>query len=528
MNKNLFLLSLIIIGAFLIRAINITFPAFTSDEARVAFRGYTLETTGKDELGRTFPILFNSLEDYQLPVVSYLTAGGELIFGKTELGARIPFIVLGTMLVFLTFQIAKFFSPNSLFWLTSALLVAFSPPLIFLSKIPNEAIVLTFSLTLLFYLLINRENLLLITPVMIIAALTSKPAWFILFPFVLFTSLFYLKSSAKKDKLVLIGITSVVVFLAFTIFLTVPQAKRSLLENNFLLFSDITISNGINKLRGQDALAGWPSFVDRLLFNKAHFATTGLIQWLTNLNPAFYFGQFDNTGKINYFYLGTWAKILLIPFLLGLLSLIKRDLKKGALIFYLLILTFPAAFVYPNYSLELIVLTLPFMALIISVGFEKLNRKIAVLIFLLMILEIAVNIFFPSPEYKNTTTLRPSWAKQLTYDLFERSKVSNVAVSDDLVSDLVSYIEWYIPVDPSQGFQEIPSPYKYRQYHLGNIKLIGSDENFTTCSKDEGLLSFVSKRDLEKLNEFNIKVGNAYQDINKTARAYLVDRVCLK
>ncbi|MCL4418089.1 MAG: glycosyltransferase family 39 protein, partial [Actinobacteria bacterium] len=137
------IICLILFAAFLIRIYNFSFPFFTSDEARIAYRGYTLATFGKDELGRFFPVLFNSLKDYDLPLTSYLTAGGEMFFGKSDLGARMPFVIIGTLLVLLVYQIAKFFSQESYFRLTSAFIAGFSPTLIFLSKIPNQSIVLT-------------------------------------------------------------------------------------------------------------------------------------------------------------------------------------------------------------------------------------------------------------------------------------------------------------------------------------------------------------------------------------------------
>ncbi len=528
--KSHYLILIVLALAFLVRMIDLSFPSFTSDEARVAFRGHTLATIGKDELGRPFPLLFNSLEDYQLPVVSYLVAGGEFVFGKSEFGARVPFILIGTLLVLLTYQIAKFFSPTPLFWLTSALVVAFSPGLIFLSKVPNQAIVLTFIFALLFYLLINKKNFLFVALVMIISVLTSKQAWFILLPFTFFTVIFYQKSFNWKRKLIQIGFSALLVFLAFSIFLSVPQAKRSLLENNFLIFSDITIKNGIDRLRGQGLEAGWPALVARILFNKLHFLTVGFFHWLSNISPATYFGQLDNSGRISYFYLGAWAKILIVPFSLGLFFLIRKgDQQKKALLLYFLVLTFSSFFVYPNSNLEAVYLTLPFMALVISFGFEQLNKKITILILFLMITEVMINIFILTPDYRNTTALRPIWIKGLTRDIFEKSKVYKVAVSDDIVSDIVSYIEWYTQFDPPAGFLQVNSPYKFRQYRLANIKIVGSDETFTTCSKDEHMETFVSSRDLDKIkHQFDINIIKTYKNSNEEDKAFLIEKACIK
>lgn len=524
--KNFLLLLLLIAAAFIIRAINLSFPAFTSDEARIAYRGYTLATTGTDELGRKLPVVFNSLTDYQLPAVSYFTAGGQLIFGKSEFGARMPFLVLGTVLAFLIYQISKNFDQSFFFRLTTAFIVVFSPVLIFLSKVPNETILLTFIFALLFYLLLNKRNLVFIIITMILSVLTSKNAWLILFPFTLFTVIFYQRSLERKKKFVMIGLSALIVFSAFTLFLSIPQSKRSLMENNFSIFSDITIKNGIDKLRGQGMESAWPPLVDRLLFNKSHFLITGSLHWLSHLNPAIYFGQFDNSGRLNYSYLGAWPKVLIIPFFTGLFFLIKAgDRKKKLLTVYFLILTYPSIFIYPNLSLELIALTLPFMALVLTFGFVELKKKITIIILILAIMELGINIFNLTPDYKNTNTLRPTWIGQLTDNAFEKSKVNKVAISDDIVADIVPYIEWYSPFNPKAGFLQVDSPYKFRQYSLANIKIIGSDESFNTCGKNERVKIFVSIRDLNKIRrQFDIKIIDSYAE----DKALLGEGACIK
>lgn len=534
--NNLSLLFFLLIAAFLIRTYHLSFPAFTSDEARIAYRGYTIITTGRDELGRSFPILFNSLEDYQLPVVSYLTAAGELIFGKSDFGARMPFIISGVFLVWLTFQIAKFFSRSFIFWLTSASVIAFSPPLIFLSKIPNETIVLTFLFALLFYLLVGKKNLLLIIFIMIMSLLTSRQAWLILCPFMIFTLIFYKESFTKNRKFILAGLSGALVLAVFILYLTIPQSKRSMVENNFSLFSSVTISNGINRLRGEGLQQGWPSSVERMLFNKGHFLTTGFLHWLSNISLSAYFGQFDNSGKMSYSYIGALAKVLLIPFYLGLVFLIRGVNRKNKLLLsYFLILTFPAFFIYPNFT-GLLVLTLPFMALVISFGIEQLNKKIGVLILLLTAIEIIANVYFLSPEYKNTTLLRPDWVKELAEDIVQKSRISKASVSDDIVSDIIPFIQWYTPINPQTGFEVVPYPYKFRQYNLGNIKIVGFQEDYRTCGKDEKLEAFVSKRDLdkiskvvpEKLDQSVDMISKIYKDSNGEKRVYLTEKVCIK
>jgi len=489
-----------------------------------------LITQGTDELGRLSPFLFNALHDYQLPVTSYLTAGGEAIFGKSDLGVRIPFILIGILISLLTFQVAKFFSPNFFFRITSAIITAFSPALIVLSKVPNETIVLTFILLLLFYLLITRKNLIVIILTMVIAILVSKLAWLIIPPFVFFTIFFYSEPIKQKRQLILISSAILITLSIFIFYLTIPQAKRSLLENNFSLFSDVTIKNGIDTLRGQGLESSWPSFLERVLFNKSHYLITGFLHWISHLNPAIYFGQFDSSGKLNFSQIGALSKILIIPATFGVIFLIKKGDKKSRFLFaYFLILTFPSLFIYPNLSLELAVITIPFVSLIMAFGISQIKEKLALAILFIMMFELFVNMINLTPEYKNTNNLRPAWVKDIASDISSSSKEFPTAVSDDIVSDIVPLIQWYGPTIQGE-FSSISYPYKFRQYNLADIKIMGSDQNFSTCSTNEHQRLFISKRDLEKAQKAKeVKISKIYRDNLGTDRVFAVlEDICIR
>lgn len=525
---NLFPLILLLFCTFIIRLLPIFFPNFTSEEARIGYRGYTLATSGKDELGRSFPLLFNSIEDYQLPAVSYITATGVLFFGKSDFGVRIPFVLIGTAIILFTYLIAKSFSEKPFFWLSSGMVAALSPPLIFLSKTPNEIIVLTFIFTLLFYLLINNKNLFLTIIIMIAAVLVSKLAWFILLPFTIFTIYRFNKRGDRKSR-ILVGASVVIVTIIVSLFLTVPQSQRSLLENNFSLFNDITIKNGIDKLRGQGAQSGWPGVIDRILFNKTHFLLTGFLHWSSNLSPAVYFGRFDQSGIQSFAFIGVFLKILLIPAIFGIFFILRREWRYKSLLFYLLILTLPSLLIYPNLNLEVNILTIPFFAVVIGFGFMQLNKKITALIFVVMFLEFIITVSNLPQEYKNSEIARPTWIRAVSLEAFENSKKYQTAISDDIVSDVVPLIEWYAPAKLRSEPADVRWPYKFRQYSLENIKIIASGDNFRSCGKDEKEIIFVSIRDLKKIkHEIEVNVAKAYQDSTGEDKVYLLsNNLCI-
>ncbi len=523
------LLYLILVAAFLIRVFPLNFPALTFEEARVAHRGYLLSTQGKDELGRGFPILFNSSSDYKLPLVTYITVLSELVFGKNDFAIRIPFVLVGVLMILVVYRVSQFLSTNRFFSIGSAFLIAFSPPLVFLSRVPNETILLALIYLSLFYFLVSNKKMILIILAMVLAVLTSKLSWFILFPFISVTLYLAADKMSRKDKLIILGFALTLVLAAFILFLDIPQAKRSLMENNFSIFSEISIKNGIEKMRVQGIASNWPPIIEKILFNKSEYLIVGILHWLSHFNPGIYFGQFDPKGLMNFSFMGAWSKVLIIPMLIGVLYLRDWNRKKSVLLFsYFIILTFPAIFMYPYMNLELIVVVLPFLSFIIALGLVHLHKKLAVFVICLVILELLVNMMNISQERKMTNDIRPAWMSEIVTDVYSSSKTLDTAVSDDLVSDIAPFIQWYTPLDFNS--QTIPSPYKYRQYRLGNITVIGSDANFTSCGKEENINFFISKRDLKKIQDFkDIKIEKIYRNSIGNEISYGIGgRICLQ
>lgn len=514
--------------ALFLRIFNFSFPAFTTNEARIAFRGHELYQNGVDELGRKFPYLFNSFDDYQLPVVSYISTLGAGIFGKSELGARVPFIIIGLILVLLTYKIATQLSREKSFQFLSAFIVATSPVLIFVSKVPNESIVAATLFLLLFHLLNkDRFNLILIIITIILLILTSKFAWFILAPFVVYTVFIYRSTLNFRDKLKISLISLTFVILAFAFFLQVPQGMRSLSENNLSLFSDIMVKNGINKIRGQGRESGWPPILGQILVNKSYFLVAGSLHWLSNIQPAVFFSQFDKDGNLGFAGMGAFPKAAVIPFVVGLVFLIKE--KRSKILLYPLILTLPTALIYPKFSPAIVILTLPFVGLLISFGLFHLKKILAGIVMVLMLVEFLVNFLFLSPQIKTTNDLRPSWIKPVVWDAYNLSKNNRVLISDDITEDPTSFIFLYTDLNPKEAFLDIPYPYKVRQVNLGNIRLIGASDNFRNCSAGESTKFFSSIRDLERVKNLNsAKFVSTYANSRSNVVVYFIESgVCI-
>ena len=105
-------------------------------------------------------------------------------------------------------------------------------------------------------------------------------------------------------------------------------------------------------------------------------------------------------------------------------------------------ITFPTIFIFPKINSTLISATIPFFIFIIALGFKKLPKPYTFIILLVMAVEILMNILFLNAEIKNTNNLRPSWIVPIISKINDVSKTKEIAISDDIVEDIIPYIGW--------------------------------------------------------------------------------------
>lgn len=524
-NIKITLIGIFILALFL-RIFHFSSPFFTSEEARVASRGFIISTTGHDELGRFFPVLFNSLIDYQLPIESYLVALSEFIFRKTDFGVRLPFIILGSILPLLVYKITQRVTGQNRVGVIAALLIAISPSLIFISKIPNQTIILLNIYSLLFYLIISKKiNKFVFALICLLLIFTSKITWFITVPFI-FASFYYSNELASFKKWPFfsqrgqLGLISIVlIVLSFIIFLKIPQGKRSIIENNFSFFSDISLINGINQLRGQGLDLGINPFLERILFNKLHILFSGFLNWISQLSIESLFGNLSNLP------FAVFINILIIPFLIGIVVFLKNNKK---LLIYPLVFTFPAFFMHMGKYRELILLTVPFISIIIAVGVSKLNDKIICLILLVIFIQFYISTSMTSFDKKISNSNRPSWLKEIILDATAEED-KQIAISDNIIKeDITPYIQWFTTFNTGNFSEKIDYPYKFKRYSLDKLTLLPSEQKFTSCREITNNAFFLSKRDLNKSKELNLKLEKTYQDNLNNDVVFKVSNICLE
>lgn len=523
------LLSLVFVFFLFLRFINPDFPPFTSDEAEISYRMYSLVNFSKDELGRKTPFLFNSNEDYKLPFAYYFSALG-MFFGTNRFTASLASLFFGVIIIFLVIKITKRFNNNPTFCLFAAISAGISPVLVYLSRVPNEALLLSALYLLLFYF-----TALTLVPIAgifiaIIILLTSKYAWFIL-PFFLSYTLFILnKQASRKDRIIVVAVVSVLSITSFLLFLQIPQGLRSMMENNLTIFSSIEIQNGINALRGHGLKENILPLIDRFYFNKLIFLYVGLLHWVSSLSLGWFFGQIDKDGIYGFINMGLWQKIMIVPFLMGVLYAIREKRKEVILLPIFAILVLPNFFTYPEFRKELIITIFPFSIFLIALGFLKIQNHARVLIIIFAVLELLYSLLVIMPQEKVLAKSRPVWVKSLVQDLYQDSLNSRVFVSDDIVPDIMAYIHWYGKQEPQKSVENLDYPYKFKQTSFTkNIKIIGFDNEFHSCEGSKISVLYLSARDLKKAGIDLRESTKIYEDNLTNKISYKVEnKLCIK
>lgn len=527
------LLIILIICAFIIRVVPIDFPLLTSDEAMIGVRGDALVKFGQDELGRDLPVIFNSSYDYQLPLTSYISMLGIYIFGKNDFGLRLPFIFIGTLVILMIYKLSKLFIKDERLCLMTAFLAAFSPALIFFSKVPNEFIILLLFLLIYIYLLAQKSiNKLFMLAILILILLSSKVAWLVLVPLTIIC-IFRRNDLGKKEKIIIFFMSFSLTIITFTLFFSIPQSMRSMIEGNFSIFMDIGIKNGIERLRSQQ-IENWPNFLDRILFNKTHILLASFLNWVSHLQFSTLFGQLDGSGKFSFLSMGALPKIIILPFLGGIYFLIKTKDKIFIQFFlYIIVLSFPGFFIYPKFEVGLIILFLPFIIFISSFGFEYFNQKITKLAILLTISEVIIMFVFIPASIKNSSNIRPNWIKEIIRESDDYAREHKLFLSDNITPDIIPFLLWYSEVDIDKNSYMLGYPYKFQQTVVKNIKTIGFEDNFYICEPQENNLFIISTRDLNKiqniLKDEDVIPKKEFKDVFGESRAYFTKlRICIK
>src|SRR3972149_9411406 len=182
------------------------------DEAAQGYNAYSILKTGKDEFGKSFPIVFRSFTDFKTPIYIYLIVPLIPIFGLTKFTVRFPSFLFSIFTLPILYLLLKEITPKKNVFQLSLLttfLLSISPWHILFGRTNFECnVALFFFLTglYLFYLGLKKPGLLILSAVFFALAIPAYHAQRVVTPLMML-ALFLrhrkklLSSSHKKHLL---------------------------------------------------------------------------------------------------------------------------------------------------------------------------------------------------------------------------------------------------------------------------------------------------------------------------------------
>ena len=382
MKKNTIVLILILVLATLLRFVALDkFPAgLNADEAAIGYNAWSLLQTGMDEHKASWPLVFQSFDDYKPPVYFYLVLPFIKVLGLSVWAVRLPSAICGTLSVWLIYLLVKELfkaKNNERLALLSALFLAISPWHLQFSRGGWEVNVSTFLILLSSLAFIksfqNAKYLFIFLLSTVIALYTYHSARLVLPLLMTITMILYwtdfIKLFTKQNlKLTLIS-------LSLGVILIIPLASQLLSKEGQSRFSGVSVFSDSGPLWRALALRNAHSdnsIYVKLIHNRYLSYSLQIVQnYLSHYSPRFLFITGDEIARSKVPGMGQ-SLILLFPFyFLGLISLFKMESKgKRFFIAWFLIAPIAAAITFQSpHALRAENMVIP-LVLIIALGVE--------------------------------------------------------------------------------------------------------------------------------------------------------------
>lgn len=363
-------------------------PGLGRDEVSVAYNAYSILKTGRDEHGRFLPVYFEAIGDQKLPVIIYISIPSVAAFGLTEIGARFPFALLGSLtIVFLylllkkAHSLNKNFLPQSVIYI-APLLLAINPWHIAHSRAVYEICLGTFFFTVATYTflqgLTNKKWFVISVIFFILAFYTYSltrllaPLLFLYFSWVYRSDIFQFPKKYKLSILLFICISLIPFFITFF------EPGGITAPSGAVIFSSSKVRSSIMEFRSY-VLQSDARFLGALFFNRIIMT---LYEYgknmLAAISPEFFFAKGSDMAGI-----GTQGQFYIIeflPFIIGLIYGVKHALSGNRfsrlLLGWIVLTLLSASFtIGAPYATRTLFLVVPFIILI-ALGWLQIVRSI--------------------------------------------------------------------------------------------------------------------------------------------------------
>jgi 4-amino-4-deoxy-L-arabinose transferase-like glycosyltransferase len=378
-------------------------PSLNWDEVSHGYNAYSLLTTGKDEWGVSYPVIFRAYGDYKLPVYIYLTAVSEKLFGLNEFAVRLPSIVAGVGVVIFTYLLVLELFKKKDLALLSAFLVAVEPGSLFLSRGAFEANLALFFIvsgTFLFIRSTENAKYMPLSMTLLGASVWTYNSARVFVPIMIFVlTLIYwkeLKAKFTKHLGLLLFSVSILVLLFTPMIIQLLQPVGLARYGKVSIINDGAIA-GIEEARNISKL---PPILNRLVNNRITFFGKEFAEnWISHFSASFLFFKGGSGYQFNVPGRGILYPLNIIPLIVGLLWLITKRSKTNTFILaWFLLSPIPSAITNEAPHVLRAIVTLPIPMIITAIGVfriaEWLHKKVKVSIKLSLAVYIALLYLF--------------------------------------------------------------------------------------------------------------------------------------
>lgn len=298
-NKQLIAVLLLTLVAFALRFSGLASnpPSINWDEASHGYNAFSILKTGKDEWGKTFPLIFRAFGDFKLPVYIYLTTIPVAIFGLNTVSARLISVIAGTLAIPGIYLLFKQLFPKlklkiGKFTLKPALLAAFllalNPWHFFISRPALEA---NLSLTLIIFATwallkaSKKSSYYLVSSILFSLSLHTYNTARVFVPLILITWFIIYRPKFKLNPKQIISALILSASLGLVAYQVLTGSGTARYSKLAILSPSAVFQIGQNRLQSQ-----LPAFLARLRFNRpVYFVQAFFKNYLSYFSLPFFY-----------------------------------------------------------------------------------------------------------------------------------------------------------------------------------------------------------------------------------------------
>lgn len=470
---------------------------FYIDEASIGYNAYSVLKTGKDEFGKSFPVMFRSFSTFQSPVYTYLTIPSIATFGLSPFSVRFPSALFGFLTIPLLYLLLKkLLSPaindlrSVIYYLPSisALFLAISPWHILYSRTAYEANIALFFLLLGFLLLIKALEkpwififsalFLLISAIAYRAEILLVPVVFLVF---IVTNFQVLKTKKKQFILPIISSFLVGIIILFPTLKIIQTPGFKARTSALSIFSNVH-EFPWGKVKEVGTLQSIVN--NRTLITFREFSSL----YSSYFSPRYLFSLGDSGPRKPYSDLGTFFVWQFPLYLLGLYYLIKEKGQKNFKLFVFTLLLaspIPAALTRDPYStLRSLPMVIP-LTIIMSFGlvkllefslplFNKIKYPTFCILIIFSILKLFISVFYHHDYYRSASW---SYGWQQAVDIVGGLNPKLPIIVDSVRGHPYIELLFFLKFNPTayqkENFEVSPDNY-YTELNRNEVKKIGN------------------------------------------------------